>query len=72
MVAKQIAKQILGNWKFHLGTFAWELLLQDLRLGEPGYSGWGNRLAGPGGTLGAGSPDWVFKITKKNPLGKPS
>ena len=49
---KQIAKQMLGNWKFRWGTFAWELLLQDLRLGELVSSSWGNRLTATGGTLG--------------------
>ena len=66
LVTKQIAKQILGNWKIRLGTFAWELLLQDLRLGEPGSSGWGNRLAGSGGPGGARHLCLVFKILSKN------
>ena len=52
LVKKQIAKQILGNWKFRLATFAWELLLQDLMLGELVSSSWGNRLTATGGTLG--------------------
>ena len=40
---------------FGLEFSAWDLGLEplawDLGLGEPGWEGWGNRLAGPGGTL---------------------
>ena len=61
---------------FRLGTLAWELSLGnfrlgpldwDLRLGEAGSCGWGNRLAGAGGTRGAGLLCLVFKILSKNP-----
>ena len=67
-------KVSLGN--FRLGTLAWELSLGnfrlepldwDLRLGEPGSSGWGNRLAGAGGTRDPRSPDLVFKKLSENP-----
>ena len=59
--------QILGNWKFCLGTFAWELLLQDLRLGELGSWGWGNRLTATGGTRGRRHLCLPFKTLSKNP-----
>ena len=40
---------------FGLEFSAWDLGLEplawDLGLGEPGWEVWGNRLAGPGGTL---------------------
>ena len=68
---KQIAKQILGNWTFRLGIFAWELLLQDLRLGNraPLAGGTGWRDPGePGGAVTFACPlrncqslDWVQK-----------
>ena len=32
-MTKQIAKQILGNWEFHFGIYAWKLQLGNFRLG---------------------------------------
>ena len=49
-----------------------ESQLGDLRLGELGSRGWGNLLAGAGGTRPGDPQSLPFKKLYKNPLGKPS